>query len=134
MVWAALLYGCANWPRPTRSAHVGQTGPQGECAAFFETLDRLKTHSNAVNAGYGRVARYPYLRTNRFLASFRQEEMERQAYTVWIDHMQVLDQRARRSEIANLSDSEIAGLGAVQGRDDLFDKVIACGDLLKAHD
>ncbi len=134
MVWATLMYGCASWPRPTRSAHVGQIGPQGECAAFFVTLDRLTTHSNAVNAGYGRVAGYPYLRTDRFLASFRQEEMGRQAYTVWVDHMQILDQRARRSEIANLSDSEIAGLGTVQRRDDLFDKVIACGDLLKEND
>jgi hypothetical protein len=45
-----------------------------------------------------------------------------------------LDQDARQYEIANLPDSAVAMLDAVNGRDGLYKKVAICGDLLKEAD
>jgi hypothetical protein len=114
--------------------HVGQTGPHGDCATFFEALDRQTIQSDAVDAGYGRVARHPYLRTNRFLASFGQKKMGALAFAAWIDHLQALDQRARRSEINNLSDSDVAAMARFQSRNELIDNVTTCGNLLRESD
>ena len=134
MLWAFLHAGCAVWPEPTRSVHVGLTGPMGSCADFFASLDKLTATSEALDSGYTRVKQYPYLRTDRFLASFQNEVEQDNAFAAWVDQMQALDQSARKFEIDNLSDSDIANLESVNGRDELYHKVAACGDRLKAFD
>jgi hypothetical protein len=87
-----------------------------------------------VNAGFGRIDRYPYLRSNRFLASFGNEIESNRKFTAWLDHLQNLDQSARRTEIANMSAAAIASMGNTAVREDLFKKVITCGDRLRASD
>lgn len=132
--WVFLHSGCAVWPEPARSVHIGVAGPMGSCADFFASVDKRTTISNALDSGHTRVTQYPYLRTNRFLASFRDEVETGSAFTAWVDQMQALDQWARRFEIANLSDPDVAALASVNGRNELYRKVVACGNLLRDVD
>jgi hypothetical protein len=131
---AALFYGCAMLPVPTRSNRVGETGPLGNCADFFASLDKKTEEAAVIDPGVFRVKNYPYLRVNRFIASFSEDVDDRSAFMAWTDRMQALDQDARQYEIANLPDSAVAMLDAANGRDGLYNKVATCGDLLKEAD
>jgi hypothetical protein len=134
MLWTCLQAGCAGWPAPTRSVHVGQAGPMGRCADFFASLDALAAKADALDSGYARVKRHPYLRTDRFIASFRDDPKDSHAFRTWVDHMQALDQSARQYEIANLSEADIAAMDLADGEDAIFEMVVDCGNLLKASD
>jgi uncharacterized protein YneF (UPF0154 family) len=131
---AALFYGCAMLPVPTRSNRIGETGPLGNCADFFASLDKRTQAAGVLDPGVFRVKNYPYLRVNRFIASFREEVNGRDSFAAWTEQMQALDQDARQYEIANLPDSTVAMLDEAKGRTGLYNKVAACGDLLKEAD
>jgi len=131
---AVLAAGCAMLPSPTRSDRAGEKGRLGDCADFFASLDKQTLSAGVIDPGVSRVKGYPYLRVNRFLASFRGQVEDQAGFEAWTDRMQALDQDARRYEIRNLPDSAVEGLDAVNGRDGLNQKVALCGDLLKAAD
>ena len=133
-LFALFLAGCAVIPRPTASARLSEGGPLGRCADFFSTLDQRAVEARALDPGAFRPEGFPYLRVNRFLASFRGEVQDRAAFAAWVEQMQALDLEARRHEIANMSlvsspDPDTAG-----DQDALARRVVACGDLLKDAD
>ena len=130
---ALLATGCAMVPTPTMSVHTGQKGAAGNCADFFALLDKRIQEAGVVDPGYFRVKGYPYLRVNRFLASFRSEVGDKAAFAAWVDRLQALDQDAREYEIANLPDAIVAELEAMNGAD-LNSRIAACGDLMKIAD
>jgi len=134
MLWAIIISGCAAWPKPTRSMVMGLPGPLGGCADFFASLDERVVQDDAIDAGYARINRYPYLRTNRFIASFAGEVDGVQPFSAWVSRMQALDQSARAAEIANLSDGTVVELRSDGDRKELNRMVVHCGALLKAHD
>ena len=128
------MVGCSTTPIPTRSGHIGEPGPPGGCAAFFATLDERVRAASAIDPGLFRVVNYPYLRTDRFTASFAGEEQEPAVFEAWVDRMQALDRDARRHEIANLPDGTVETLDPADGRAGILRKVAACGDLLRRSD
>jgi hypothetical protein len=129
-----LLAGCAIIPEPTRSARVGGGGALGSCAEFFADLDQRAAQARVLDSGAFRVEGYPYLRVNRFLASFREEVGDKAAFAAWVDQMQALDQDARHHEIANLPPAAGTIPGAANEKDRLYGEVAGCGNLLKAAD
>jgi hypothetical protein len=133
-VSALLWAGCAMVPMPTRSVHIGQSGEVGSCADFFASLDKKTEEAGVLDPGVFRVKDYPYLRVDRFIASFRDAVDERDAFIEWMDRMQAIDQNARMFEIANLPDSAVASLDSVNQRAGLYRKVETCGDILKTAD
>ena len=126
--------GCAIIPVPTRSARVGGSDALGSCADFFADLDQRAAQAHVLDSGAFRVEGYPYLRVNRFLASFREEVRDKAALAAWVDQMQALDQDARNYEIANLPQAAGTIPGSANEKDRLYDKVAGCGNLLKAAD
>ena len=131
---AIFLAGCATIPVPTRSDRIGESGPFGGCADFFASLDKRTKEAGVLDPGVFRVKKYPYLRVDRFIASFR-EEIDNQAdFAAWTDRMQALDQEARKYEIANLPDSAVTAIVSVNDRAGLYSKVATCGDILKLAD
>ena len=132
--FAGLLAGCATIPMPTQSDRIGETGSFGGCADFFASLDKQTKKANVIDPGVFRVKKYPYLRVNRFIASFSEDVDNQAAFAAWTDRMQALDQDARNYEIANLPDSAVASLDSVNDRAGLYSKVVTCGDLLRAAD
>jgi len=121
-------------PLPTRSIHTGQSGEVGSCADFFASLDKRIEEAEVLDSGVFRVKDYPYLRVNRFIASFRDEVDEKAAFTAWMDRMQAMDQDTRKFEIANLPNLEVASPDPVNEKVGLYRKVETCGDILKAVD
>ena len=107
-------------PDPTRSDRIGESGPFGGCADFFASLDKRTEEAGVLDPGVFRVKKYPYLRVNRFIASFREDVDNKADFAAWTDRMQALDQDARNFEIANLPNSAVAALEPVNGRAGLY--------------
>lgn len=96
----AVLSGCAGLPAVDR-ADAGEDA-RG-CLAWYEALDRAVDAQGARDAGETRIDGFPYLRTDRFGASFRDAaRTDAQLRKSLLAHLADLDQRARRIEIANL--------------------------------
>ena len=134
-VLLALLWaGCAIVPLPTRSYRIGESGALGGCADFFSSVDRRAENALVLDAGAFRVEGHPYLRVNRFLASFRGEVGDAAAFGAWVDQMQALDQEARRYEIANLTQATGSASSSANEQVELNAKVASCGNLLRAAD
>ena len=132
--FAGLLAGCATIPMPTQSDRIGETGSFGGCADFFASLDKQTKKANVIDPGVFRVKKYPYLRVNRFIASFGEDVDNQAAFAAWTDRMQALDQDARNYEIANLPDTAVSALDSVNDRAGLYSTVATCGNLLRAAD
>ena len=72
-----------------------------DCRANFLGLDQRVDAAGARNAGAYRVPGFPYLRSDRFLASFR-DAAEGAAFDAWVGRMRALDLASRESELRNL--------------------------------
>jgi hypothetical protein len=130
--WAAAS--CAHLPQTARSPHVGAEGPIGACAEFFAALDQEVTQAGVRDPGAFRVAGYPYLRVDRFLASFRDSVTTDEVFEAWLDQMQALDRWGRHAEIANLPSERHEWLRKSFSAPDLENRVSACGDTLRSAD
>lgn len=92
------MAGCAGLP-------VGV--PESECRQRFEQIDARIDAADVRDGGEHRIEGFPYLRVNRFLASFRGEK----PFTVWVEQLRQLDLNARRTELKNLgASSELSAL------------------------
>ncbi|MCX5883169.1 MAG: hypothetical protein NTU74_15625 [Deltaproteobacteria bacterium] len=134
ILWLSALFlaGCA-MPH-IRSTQISDGGTTESCADFFTSLDQEIAEAGVMDSGAFRVKDYPYLRANRFLASFREDAMDSKSFVKWVTHMQALDQEARGYEIANLPAIDAPALNSANNKDALNGNVITCGNLLKAAD
>jgi len=126
--------GCAHVPSSSPSKHLGEDGPAGRCAEFFADLDRAEKHAGVRDAGAFRIRGSPYLRTSRFLASFRDEIADEAMFSAWLDRLQKLDREARRHEIDNLPSLKSLDLPLDANRTVLVRRVRECGDVLREAD
>ena len=133
-LFSLLLAGCAIVPQPTKSFRLGETDALGSCADFFASMDQHTSEAQVLDPGAFRVEGYPYLRVNRFLASFREEAGDKAAFAAWVDQMQALDREARQFEIANLRRAAGVSPGSSNDQVGLNARIASCGDLLKAAD
>jgi hypothetical protein len=78
--------------------------PRAEnCTQWFASLDETVDRAGTRDAGSHRIPGFPYLRSDRFLASFRDEVRDDPAaFAVWVDRLQQLDATARSHELRNL--------------------------------
>lgn len=98
MLAAALGSACSS--RLDRPA-AGLSAPS--CESFLVHMDRLVSSSRVADAGTERILGFPYLRVNRFLASFAAERPREAAYADWVERLRQLDARARHMEFRSLS-------------------------------
>lgn len=92
-----LLASCASVPHPPLPQ-----GPLSDCRQLFIDLDRRIELADARDQGPRIIAGFPYLRVNRFLASFRNEELDAPQQAAWVQEMAILDAQARPLELANM--------------------------------
>jgi len=128
------LSGCAYTPQPVLAPYLGNDTPAGRCADFFAALDQAVRETGIRDAGEFRLKNHPYLRVNRFLASFFTEIDDRAAFDDWVKRLQLLDQKARFLEIDNLPPKSLKNLYAKTGETDIRHKVVQCGEILKTID
>jgi hypothetical protein len=106
--------GCASVdPGVSRSRHVDSPDAAlRDCAVWLQRLDAVVDGAGVRDGGESRVNGFPALRSNRFLASFRDEAHANNAVReAWLDAMATLDARARDAEISNLGPDAMLSLG-----------------------
>lgn len=98
MVLLSGLSACAQQPSP----FYGFFKDLATCREEFVALDARVAAAGVGDAAYYRVPGYPYLRTDRTLASFAHEVTSFNQVAGWIRRMRELDQEAREFEYTNL--------------------------------
>ncbi len=101
-----LLAGCAVAPWQPAA-----TGPEAECYAVFQLVDRTVAEAGVQDGMAARVAGFPYLRASRFLASYQQDDLSETQFDAWMGHMTALGREAYRVELANLPAARLDELG-----------------------
>jgi hypothetical protein len=131
---ALFLASCAIVPKTTRSDRLGGADALGRCADFFAFLDQTSVEKRVLDPGAFRIEGFPYVRVDRFLASFQAQTQEQEAFSAWVDRLQALDQEARRFEIANRPRAAEFSSSESTNPFELNVRVSTCGDLLRAAD
>ncbi len=94
----AVLSGCAGLP-----SFELKTGEATGCAGLVSELEQAVQSQGVMDVQDRRLAGFPYLRVNRFLASFR-DEVTGAALEQWLDLMQAKGQQGWLLEYANLNE------------------------------
>jgi hypothetical protein len=101
LLWVLALWGCAAAPPPV-TLQPGSGGlTVGVCRSLYASADRFAACCGVRDGGASPVAGYPYLRSDRFLASFRDEIDSAAKWDLWLGRMEALDRQARGLEQAN---------------------------------
>lgn len=108
---------------------------EADCQRFFSDLDAMTDAAGARDAGASGIIGAPYLRADRFLASFAREAGADAVYAAWLERLRAADADRREPEIANLGISRVG-----QGPSSPFpalstrEAVHECGRRLMARD
>lgn len=78
------------------------------CRTLLQQVDAAVARAGVQDQGPHRIEGFPYLRSNRLLASFRGEVDTPARFTAWIDHLASLDEEARELELRTLT-APVAG-------------------------
>lgn len=95
---SSVLAGCAGTP-PRPELPDGET-----CMALFAQVDRRIEKAGVADAGYARVPGFPYLRSDRFSASFAGDvgdDMD--TFWEWVGYLRANEDEARDIELRNLN-------------------------------
>ncbi len=137
-----LIWGCAGLvTQPPLETHL--QAPEGsverQCARFLNALDQAVATAGVADGEVATIPGFPYLRVDRFLASFRAEVTPGPVFEAWVDRLQALAEEGRRMEIANLPQAQQLRLTRMipeilhsEGNPNAA--VQACGDRLRAAD
>jgi hypothetical protein len=134
VVWVSLACACVSAPATNDS--IAAAGESSACRRYLESLDRMASVHRVIDAQAARVKGYPFLRTDRFLASFPPGTLNPDAFGEWLGRLQMLDLEGRRIEIANLPRGPREDLAIrfdTAGHDPraLIDRAEHCGQLLR---
>ncbi len=108
-----LLAGCATVGKPPPAED-----PLASCRVLYREVDAAIERAGVRDYGSSSVSGFPYLRTTRLLASFRDELSEPQQWSAWAGYMAELDAQSRASELRNLA-TPVAGRRDAALRDEL---------------
>lgn len=120
-----LLSACAGIS-PRRAPFAAPTAGQAQCLAHFAEFDaQVAAHGDRHSASTA-VQGAPFLRTDRFLASFRDTLGDPATTRAWLAALAALDARARRIEAAQLRDLDESDESVLAAcREILVDAVLA---------
>jgi len=129
-----LSAGCASIQAPQRDHLVSADVQLAQCADWFRALDSAVARSGVDDIAARRMAGFPYLRIDRFLAAMKSVATgDPQAWQAWVDELRSRDIEGRRVEIANLPSTQIAGLAAGDS-DALVRRTQECAERLMTAD
>jgi len=93
-----------------------------QCSSLIDRVDQRIAEKEVGDAEAEPVDDFPYLRINRFLASFRSELGDATAFDEWVRRLRALDRETRIVELQNLGAANIIAM------------VDACAEMLLARD
>ena len=105
---------CTTIEAPLKAELESRSPAAVPCANWFEQLDATVDRAGVRDAGAYRIPGFPYLRVDRFSASFAdQARGSPQAFDAWVTRLRALDAEARGYEIRNLPSQffPVAGIG-----------------------
>ena len=85
-----IVTGCASLPPPAPNT------VEADCLVLYEQADRVLAQSDSQPSSPKRISGFPYYRVDRFLAEFRQRELDESETAVWLTRLSELDLEARR--------------------------------------
>jgi hypothetical protein len=124
---ALLLTGCATLETP--SAPPPADNALATCRTLYQEVDAAIERAGVRNHGPSLLSGFPYLRTTRLLASFRDGMTGQKHWSAWTGHMADLDAQARALELRNLS-TPVTG----RRNDTLRDELDRCRERLLTTD
>ena len=129
-----LMSGCASLPDPQLGNLSSGSTAVRSCAAWYQRLDEAIDRAGVRDAGARRLPGFPYLRVDRFLASFRgQAAADDGMFEAWLKRMRMLDAEAREFELRNLPEFDLGELGAA-GPEQAIARSEECATELARHD
>lgn len=107
------------------TAHRPEVPNGGNCLALYAKVDEQIEAAGVRDAGYYRIPGFPYLRTDRYTASFAHDLANEEAFWEWTGYLRALEDEAREVELSNLK------LGTEQASSLLLD-MRSCGGWLRS--
>lgn len=92
-----LISACALTPAPIPEHSIAT-----QCLALYEAMDQAVANHGTTPSSPVKIEGFPYLRVNRFLASFQTEAMNQDERAAWLSQLAELDGQARRVEYHTL--------------------------------
>ncbi|MGR8942266.1 MAG: hypothetical protein ACU83V_10745 [Gammaproteobacteria bacterium] len=124
LLLALLNQGCAQQPWLDATLKADETA----CLRWYQKLDSLTAEYEREDPGSAKIPGFPFLRTDRFLASFTRETLTGERYAAWLERLRQRDAEARRSEFSNLPRTAANAVLAASPVRAAFDRVIQqCG-------
>lgn len=128
LILALLVSACSTLPTAQRPPALQP------CLTLYDDLDQATAETGYSPTAWARITGFPYLRVDRFLASYRQESLSLPALHIWLARMAALDQQARAIELARLPATVHATLQHRHGTTPLPRQLATCAERLLAHD
>jgi hypothetical protein len=132
----AVVAGCATAPQAPAESRVDE---RAACLEIFRRVDHAVLQAQVSDGMAARVSGFPYLRVNRFLASYARDEMDDAQFRQWMKRLMALGTEAYSVELGNLRADEAhqlaQDLGGINARYTGLDTVITeCAERLAALD
>jgi hypothetical protein len=129
--------GCASLGGKQGAHHSSTELTAEACGRHFKDLDKAIDAAGARDGSEARMDSFPYLRVNRFLASFAADFQLEDARTsadfaTWVAELRRLDHAAREAEISNLQAAALVILKA--SKNDIRAKTADCAALMMNED
>ncbi len=125
--------GCAMMQRPELKSEQPV-----EAYRFLKRLDSIIEEAKVRDASHYPVPKFPYLRTNRFLADYKRFLRTDREKALWLKWLHQIDEFNRKKEISRLPDTyvmEICGTEVTEtNKDILLDTYRDAAATLMAHD
>lgn len=123
--------GCATLQEPERGNLDSASSAVRQCAKWFRELDEAVDRAGVRDAEAYRIPGFPYLRADRYTASFRDEAQENEAvFGGWLRRLRRTDAVARSAEMRNLR----AVPAPADGADQAAVMTERCASELERHD
>ncbi len=125
----AMCAGCAAPPRTPADSNALR------CLTVYAQLDAAVAQLGAAPSAPARIAGFPYLRVDRFLASYSDQSLSPAETVAWLTRLNALDQQARQIEWASLPADAKAALNHHHApASDIPAVLTTCANLLRAAD
>ncbi|MDG1773721.1 MAG: hypothetical protein P8H32_09855 [Oceanicoccus sp.] len=111
LVLMTFVVACAMVPDVSdRALVINKKSGARECRQLFDDSEQIINHEKVGDSQAVKIAAYPYLRSNRWLASFKYQVSSDKAFASWLDELQNLGMEGLQVELANLSQAGRAQL------------------------
>jgi hypothetical protein len=129
LVLCLLLIGCATPLPPPADPQANR------CLNLYAAVDQVVAEQGTRPSSPARIDGFPYLRVNRFLASYREQALKPAERAAWLAQLAALDREAQQVELASLSPAALTELTDHYAAPEPLQQALqSCSHTLQAYD